>query len=147
MPGLTGRRGDRPAWALCEFHGTSVNTGMTMFRRGNWKYVTYVGYEPQLFDLANDPGEIRDLAQDKRDVVREMDAHLREIVDYEEVDARAKAYDRHSFRQWRREQLAAGTYQRTISRIYSGWDDLADDEIQPWTDADERQIERWLRGE
>ena len=33
-------------------------------RRDEWKLNYYYGMEPQLFNLAEDPGEIRDLAQD-----------------------------------------------------------------------------------
>jgi choline-sulfatase len=35
-----------------------------MIRSGRWKLVDYNGYRPQLFDLAEDPRELRDLAQD-----------------------------------------------------------------------------------
>jgi choline-sulfatase len=33
-----------------------------MVRLGSWKYIYYHGYPPQLFDLACDPLETRDLA-------------------------------------------------------------------------------------
>ncbi|MGP1396304.1 MAG: sulfatase-like hydrolase/transferase [Inquilinaceae bacterium] len=35
-----------------------------MIRSGPWKLVYYHGYRPQLFNLDDDPGEIRDLAED-----------------------------------------------------------------------------------
>lgn len=35
-----------------------------MVRAGQWKYVFYEGFRPQLFDLSNDPREQRDLGQD-----------------------------------------------------------------------------------
>ena len=34
-----------------------------MIRSGRWKLVYYAGYRPQLFDLASDPHELRDLAE------------------------------------------------------------------------------------
>ena len=37
-------------------------TAAFMVRQGNYKLVHYVGYPPQLFDLALDPYEERDLA-------------------------------------------------------------------------------------
>jgi choline-sulfatase len=76
-----------------EFHAAASNTGIFMVRRGDMKYVHYVGYPPQLFDLADDPEETTDLAADPAyDQVREdLDRALREIVDPEAVDARAKA--------------------------------------------------------
>ena len=85
VPELTGQAGGRPDWVLCEFHDTTCPTGAFMLRRGDWKYVAYVGYEPQLFDLKGDPEEVRDLAKDSSDVVKEMDSLLRKIVDIEAV--------------------------------------------------------------
>ena len=34
-----------------------------MLRQGDWKYNVYVGYEPQLFNLKQDPDEIKNLAK------------------------------------------------------------------------------------
>jgi arylsulfatase A-like enzyme len=34
-----------------------------MIRAGKWKLIYYSGHRPQLFDLGEDPGEIRDLAE------------------------------------------------------------------------------------
>jgi len=144
MPLLAGQPADRPDWVLSEFTGTSCNTSAFMLRRGDWKYVAYVGYPPQLFNLADDPDEIVNLAPSRPEVVADMDARLRKVVDYEAVDAKVKAYDRAAFRQWRDEQKAAGTYEDLMARVYSGWDDLPDEEVMPWTAEDEAQIERWL---
>jgi arylsulfatase K len=143
-PELTGSASRRPDWVLSEFHGTSCNTGTFMLRRGNWKYVAYAGYQPQLFNLAADPGEVDNLTAARSEVAGKMDDLLRSIVDYEQVDARVKAYDRRSFAQWRQEKLAEGTYAELMARIYSGWDDLPDDQVQPWTSRDEALIEAWL---
>ncbi len=60
------------------------------------------------------------------------------------VDAKVKAYDRAAFRQWRARQQAAGTYEQTMARIYSGWNVTSEDQLVPWTEQDERQVERWL---
>jgi len=146
VPELTGQASDHPEWVISEFHGTTCNTGATVLRCGDWKYVAYAGYEPQLFNLKSDPDEVRNLAEIRPDVVKEMDDLLRQIFDYEEVDARAKAYDKQSFRQWRQEQLVASTYWQTMARVYSGWDHLSDDAIWPWTDKDEQLIDSWLAG-
>jgi arylsulfatase A-like enzyme len=144
MPELTDNPSNHPDWALSEFHGTTCNTGAFMLRRGAWKYIAYVGYEPQLFNLKNDPDEVRNLANSRPDVVKEMDDLLRQIVAYESMDAKVKEYDKRSFRQWREEQLAAGTYEDTMARVYSGWDNLSDDDIMPWTEEDESLIQQWL---
>jgi choline-sulfatase len=49
-----------PAWT----GGMAVQ--QRMVREGRWKLVYYHGYRPQLFDLASDPQELQDLAEDRR---------------------------------------------------------------------------------
>ena len=143
-PELTGRASSRPDWVLSEYHDTTCNTGSFMLRRGPWKYIAYVGYEPMLFDLAGDPDEVRNLASAHPEVVREMDAQLRKIVDYPAIDAKVKAYDRESFSHWRAETKAKGQYEQTMARIFSGWDHVRADDMRPWTTADEARIQKWL---
>jgi choline-sulfatase len=64
-----------------------------MLRNGRYKYNYYVGYEPELFDLAKDPGEERNLAPlpAHRAMVAAFEQQLRAIVDPEAIDARAKS--------------------------------------------------------
>jgi choline-sulfatase len=78
---------------LSEYHGMGSTTGAFMIRNGKFKYVHYVAYQPQLFDLESDPEELHDLADDPAfaDVLRGCDAKLRKICNPEEVDRRAKA--------------------------------------------------------
>jgi choline-sulfatase len=65
-----------------------------MIRYGKWKYVYFVRYpdRPQLFNLENDPEELRDLGNDPRyeNTRTECQEKLRAILDPEEVDRRAK---------------------------------------------------------
>jgi len=147
LPELTGGRCDRPDRVLSEFHGSTCPTGAFMLRRGQWKYIAYVGYEPLLFDLAADPDETDNLAPRRPEVVKMMDDVLRRVVDYEAVDARVKAYDRCSFRDWRRQQLEAGTYERMMARIFSGWDYLENDTTLAWPKDYEDRIVAWLDGQ
>jgi len=144
MPLLKGEKDNRPDIVFSELHADSLNTGAFMLRRGKWKYVTYVGMEPQLFNLEEDPWEIDNLATSRKEEVKKMDALIRKIVDYEKVDAKVKEYDKTSFREWRQKQKEVGTYEDVMARIFSGWDHLADDEVTPWTDADEDKIKAWL---
>ena len=67
--------------------------GAFMIRNGKYKYVHYVAYRPQLFDLDSDPEELRDLAEDPafNDVLDDCEAKLRQICDPKDVDRRAKA--------------------------------------------------------
>ena len=79
--------------AFSEYHAVASKSGSYMLRAGRFKYVHYVGYEPQLFDLESDPLETSDLAKTgtHQDVLAKMEARLREVVDPEEADARAKS--------------------------------------------------------
>ena len=55
---------DRPGFdraVLSEYHDGGSPTGMFMLRIDRWKYNYYPGYEPELYDLAADPGEVADL--------------------------------------------------------------------------------------
>ena len=77
---------------LSEYHAMGSTTGAFMIRDGKYKFVYYVKYEPQLFDLEADPEELIDLAGDPAyaGVIAGCEAGLRSICDPEEVDARAK---------------------------------------------------------
>ena len=75
-----------------EYHAAGSNTAGFMLRKGRWKYHYYVRFQPELFDLDNDPEELNDLASDPAhvDVLGEMEAELRRICDPEAIDALAK---------------------------------------------------------
>ena len=144
MPELRGQKRGRPDWVLSQYHDTSCNTGSFMLRRGDWKYIAYPGYEPMLFDLKSDPDEVRNLASSQAEMVKQMDSLLRSIVDYEAVDAKVKAYDRTSFKEWRATMKAKGTYEKNMAEIFSGNEGLSDNNLKPWTEEDEALIEKWL---
>lgn len=82
-----------PRTVLSEYHAAGSATGAFMIRHGSFKYIHYVGMPAQLFDLAGDPGERRDLGQDPayRGVVADCDAALRLVVNPEAADAQARA--------------------------------------------------------
>jgi choline-sulfatase len=77
---------------LSEYHGMGSTTGAFMIRHGKYKYVHYVAYSPQLFDLEADPEELVDLAEkpEYANVVATCRERLYKICDPAEVDARAK---------------------------------------------------------
>jgi choline-sulfatase len=77
---------------LCEYHAIGSTTGGFMLREGRYKYCHYVGRPAQLFDLAADPEELADVAGDPAHAaaLRTCERRLREILDPEAVDARAK---------------------------------------------------------
>jgi len=78
---------------FCEYHGHGTPGGCYLLRRGTLKYVHYVGYQPQLFDLSADPDERYDLAADPAyaATLADFERELRTLTDPEEVDRRAKA--------------------------------------------------------
>jgi len=86
----TGAARDRSV--LSEYHGMGSTTGAFMIRHGKYKYVHYVAYPPQLFDLEADPEELSDLAEKPEfsQVLAACRQRLYEICDPAEVDARAK---------------------------------------------------------
>jgi choline-sulfatase len=81
---------ERPV--LSEYHAIGSTGGITMLRKGRWKYVHCARYRPQLFDLEADPEERVDLAGEPRHAatLAKLAAELRRFCDPQEVDARAK---------------------------------------------------------
>jgi choline-sulfatase len=77
---------------LSEYHAIGSTGGITMLRKGRWKYVHCVCYRPQLFDLRDDPEELDDRAGEPacRSILAALEAELRGFCDPDEVDARAK---------------------------------------------------------
>ena len=55
-----------------------------MIRNNDWKYIYYKGFEPQFFDLKNDPDEFNDLGKsEKYSKIREemKELLLKRIID------------------------------------------------------------------
>lgn len=78
---------------LSEYHATASREGAFMLRDRRHKYVRYVSYPAQLFDLEADPEELRDLATDPAHaaVLAAMEVRLRGVLDPEAVDRAVKA--------------------------------------------------------
>lgn len=74
--------------AFSEYYAAGADRASFMIRKGNYKFITYVGYDPELFDLEKDPEELTNLAQDagRAEVVKEYDGILRGMVDPEAMD-------------------------------------------------------------
>jgi len=157
MPLARGRTGRSRNWALALHTGESTNTTMFMLRRGEWKFVAYPGFEPQLFNLAEDPKEIRNLSRATSDVAGRMDRELRAIVDYEKVHQRCMRYNRESFREWRRRAKAgefsdssysrspdnpATTYEEIMANCYVGWSAEHEAKLNRWLEGDETQLQK-----
>ncbi len=144
MPQLSGNSERERDWAFAEYNGDRCCTGSYMLRKDRWKYIKHVGYTPQLFDIEDDPWETEDRADSEPGVVEDLDATLTENFDCEEIDARAREYDRRSFREWRNQARSEGHYEQTMAHVYSGYNQQSIEEMIRWRAEDEGQINDWL---
>lgn len=78
---------------LAEYHAEHARSGTFMVRRGRHKLIHYVGFAPQLFDLASDPLELDDVSNraEKSGVLAELETELHRIVDPQAASDRAFA--------------------------------------------------------
>ncbi|MCZ6749391.1 MAG: sulfatase-like hydrolase/transferase [SAR324 cluster bacterium] len=90
-PALGGQ--ERPRTGFCEYHATGSKSAGFLLREGDDKLVYHVGMPSQLFDLRADPEETRDLVElgGAGEEAQRLEARLRERLDPEEVDRRAKS--------------------------------------------------------
>ncbi len=84
---------DRDRTVFSEYHaaGSRHATFMQVDRR--YKYLHYTHEQAQVFDLDTDPDELRDLARSPahQNLVRQLEARLRDMLDPETTDLRCKA--------------------------------------------------------
>ncbi len=75
-----------------EYHAVGSPSAAYLLRQGRWAYHHYVGYAPELFDEAVDPGQAHDLAADPAHgaTLAYFDALLRRMLDPVAVDRHAK---------------------------------------------------------
>lgn len=151
---LHGEKWETENQIFMEYCDSGACTGIHMLRWNQYKYIAYPGYRPQLFDLESDPWEVHDLSDARPDLIRDMDARMRKLTDYETHDRIVKEYDRDSFRVWRDAHLQAGDYYELMARVFCGADDwqISGERtegkiIPPWTDANEQEVVQWLESD
>ena len=66
-----------------EYHAVGAVSAAYMLRKGDWKLIHYHGFEPELFNLAEDPEETTNRAKDPNvaAVLADLEAELRRICD------------------------------------------------------------------
>ena len=127
---------------VSQYHSNMGNTGSFMVRKGQWKYISFGHtlsafspdtYTPQLFDVDEDPGELRNLASQQQQVVEELHQELKKLFDPEEVDRQAKHED---YQVWQRFFVPLGkkNIMRKLKRTYKGFDQ-----------EDYKKLRQWLR--
>lgn len=92
-----------PDWVICQAHMDHSNTGQIMIRQQQWKYIYYAAGQPaELFNLYYDPGELKNLADTRPDMVKQLHSILIGQLDLEVVDKAAKKFDKDSFITWKK---------------------------------------------
>jgi len=93
---IASKADDRDRIAFSEYHAAASPSASYMLRKGRFKYIYYVGFTSELFDLEADPEESTNLAQrpEYAATVKELDTMLRTIVDPEKEDRRANEAQR-----------------------------------------------------
>ncbi len=76
-----------------EYHAAGAVSGAFMVRQGKYKYIHYVDFEPELFDLESDPEETVDLSSnlDYQETLNRLNEGLLSICDPQETSDLAHA--------------------------------------------------------
>lgn len=82
-----------PGFAYSESHSEGNCTGSFMIRKDDWKYIYFTWYDPLLFNLKDDPGEMRNLAgrPETASVQQELHAILTRLVNPDAITKQALA--------------------------------------------------------
>ncbi len=88
---------DLSAVVLTQYHGHGVRNGWFMVRKDDLKLIHYHGYGHEMYDVSEDPDELRDLARDAdlHHHLAGLDGLLHDRIDPDIVDTTAKA-DQHA---------------------------------------------------
>ena len=113
---IAGQPDDPDRTIFSEYHDGGSTTGTFMVRWQDWKYVYYVGYPPQLFNMASDPHELHNLAVDGvndptvQRALAEGERRLRAICDPEAVNDHCFADQRRRIAELGGEQACREAY-------------------------------------
>ena len=128
LPDMAGRsllpllRGETTTWEDEAFSEFCVEEGWfhRMIRRGPWKLIHYHRHRPQLFDLQDDPDELRDLAEDPKFSSIREDLTTRVLAGWDgdaiEAEHALKREQSQILRQWARVTHPREQYRWPITR-------------------------------
>jgi choline-sulfatase len=91
---------------FAEYAGHGVPANSYMIRKGKWKLIYYVGAPKQLFDLENDPNELKNLAGERSDIASELEKDLRKICSPEGENQRTEEFIQRQLKAIREMQVA-----------------------------------------
>jgi len=79
-------------WVFGEYHAINSKNGSYLLTDNRFKLIYHANEAPQLFDLENDPSELRNLSDhsEYQSTLNNMIGQLRQILDPEAVDEQAK---------------------------------------------------------
>ncbi|MBT3294721.1 MAG: sulfatase-like hydrolase/transferase [Verrucomicrobia bacterium] len=150
MPLARGETDKSRGWALASYSGLTTNTLSHMLCRDGYKLLVHEGYPTRLFNLAEDPDELNDVAEDQPERVALLEAILNAQVDREETLRVWEAYRRHAFAQFQR-QAKRGLYWDSSYSLRgnpsSDYKTLMNNTFTGWDDEDEARVNQWLKGE
>jgi choline-sulfatase len=89
---------DEDRVVFSEYHGHGTHSGAFMVRKGNWKLIWYDDAPHQLFDLAHDPNELRNLYESEPTKAAELEKDLRRICSPEDENQRAHEFESRQIR-------------------------------------------------
>ena len=70
LPLAIGSTNESRNLAFACFTGITLNTSGYILRKAQWKYVVYVGYPAQLFNIESDPQELNDVCAERPYIAR-----------------------------------------------------------------------------
>jgi arylsulfatase K len=148
LPVAKGENLVQRGWALSTYCGVTTNTMSHMLVKDGYKLIVYEGYPSRLFNLSDDPEELRDLAEVEPEKVSELEALLDEQVDRQDTLARWTDYRKHAFAQFQRQAKRGLYWDHSYSlrgNPSSDYHALMDNAFTGWNEEDESRLNTWLK--
>ena len=123
-----------------EYFSNMGNTGSFMVRSGPYKYIAFgrhsydPTYTPQLFNVAQDPEELNDVASEFPQIVEELDNQLIALIgeSYFTLDKRVVENDVGLYERFFVKKYDNATLRRQFETAYTGFDDVDMVKVNAW---------------
>jgi choline-sulfatase len=127
LPLLTGAEQGAERCVVSEYSSEGVCAASRMVRQGPWKYIFTHGLAPMLFNLAEDPDELTNLAGQAAHAENEQRLHARLVQDWEPAEVHARI-------------LASQRERLFLAEVASGASKTPNWAYQPFVDESQRFI-------